>query len=59
MRFALGEGTPVSQLRLAANGEGKPWDNWPTSTLVRGPGCYGYQIDGEGFSNVIIFAAEF
>jgi hypothetical protein len=59
MRFILGQGIPVTELRLEANGEGKPWDNWPTSTLVREPGCYAYQIDGEGFSNVVTFAAQF
>jgi hypothetical protein len=29
----------------------------PTSTLVRRPGCYAWQIDGQGFSRIIVFKA--
>jgi hypothetical protein len=29
----------------------------PSYTRVRAPGCYGYQIDGLGFSRVIVFQA--
>ena len=29
----------------------------PSYTRVRAPGCYGYQIDGIGFSRVIVFRA--
>jgi hypothetical protein len=25
---------------------------------VRGPGCYAYQVDGIGFSDVIVFEAR-
>jgi hypothetical protein len=60
MRFILGQGGfSVTELRLDANGDGEPWDNWPSSTLVREPGCYAYQIDGEGFSTVVVFTAVF
>ncbi|HEX9416678.1 MAG TPA: hypothetical protein VF895_08250 [Gaiellaceae bacterium] len=27
-------------------------------TLVRAPGCYGLQVDGEGFSEVLVFEAR-
>jgi hypothetical protein len=30
----------------------------PSYTRVRGPGCYAYQVDGLGFSYVIIFEAR-
>jgi hypothetical protein len=30
---------------------------WASHTRVRAEGCYGYQIDGVGFSRVIVFRA--
>ncbi len=30
---------------------------WEAYTRVSGPGCYGYQIDGTDFSEVIVFRA--
>jgi hypothetical protein len=37
----------------AANGlDG--WREFPQSTFVKGPGCYGVQVDGENFSEVIV-----
>jgi hypothetical protein len=29
--------------------------DWPSSTFVSGPGCYGYQIDGAAFTEVVVF----
>jgi hypothetical protein len=29
----------------------------PTATEIRGPGCYAYQIDGDGFSSHVVFEA--
>lgn len=38
--------------------EQKPqWRYGPSSTLLRGPGCYAFQVDGTSFSDVIVFAA--
>lgn len=37
---------------------GTPWPNYPSYTRVQAPGCYAYQIDGNGFSQGIIFRAE-
>jgi len=34
------------------------WRDTPSYTRLRGPGCYGYQIDGTTFSRVIVFSAE-
>ena len=33
------------------------WRSWPTEMRLRGSGCYGVQIDGIGFSEVITFRA--
>ena len=33
------------------------WNDWPAVTLVRGPGCYAYQVDGTNFNEIIIFKA--
>lgn len=33
------------------------WNQWPAVTLLPGPGCYAYQVDGTSFSSVIIFKA--
>jgi hypothetical protein len=30
----------------------------PAATFLRAPGCYGYQVDGRGFSYVIVFEAR-
>jgi hypothetical protein len=33
------------------------WRNWPSTTRIRSPGCYGWQIDGDNFSEVIVIDA--
>jgi hypothetical protein len=33
------------------------WQFWPGATEVTAPGCYAYQVDGAGFSEVIVFQA--
>ena len=30
----------------------------PAATFLRSPGCYAYQVDGRGFSYVIVFSAR-
>jgi hypothetical protein len=30
----------------------------PAATYLRTPGCYAYQVDGRGFSYVIVFEAQ-
>jgi len=30
---------------------------WPSTTRLRAPGCYGYQVDGTTFTEVIVFRA--
>jgi hypothetical protein len=34
------------------------WQFWPGSTEVTSAGCYAYQVDGGGFTEVIVFRAE-
>jgi hypothetical protein len=31
------------------------WRSVPTTTYVRGPGCYAYQVDGTGFTSHVVF----
>jgi hypothetical protein len=33
------------------------WRNWPSMSRLRSPGCYGWQIDGSDFSEVIVIRA--
>jgi hypothetical protein len=58
VRFDEGD-VPPKQIRLPA--EDAPDERWrerPSYTRVRGPGCYAYQVDGTGFSDVIVFEAR-
>jgi hypothetical protein len=55
----FGEGhVPVDELQLltpvTASGGAR---EWPSFTRVRSAGCYAYQVDGTGFSEVIVFSA--
>lgn len=34
------------------------WQFWGGAVLVTGPGCYAIQIDGDGFTELIVFPAE-
>jgi len=33
-------------------------EDWPSGTVVSGPGCYAYQLDGADFTMVIVFSVE-
>lgn len=33
------------------------WRNFPSYTRLRAPGCYAYQVDGDRFTDVIVFEA--
>jgi hypothetical protein len=44
------------ELRFPADPAGR-WRYAPTTTLLAGPGCFAFQIDGLGFSRVIVFRA--
>jgi hypothetical protein len=58
VRFDEGD-VPPKEIRLPA--EDAPDERWrerPSYTRVRAPGCYAYQVDGKGFSDVIVFEAR-
>jgi hypothetical protein len=61
-RVVMGEGPSVIDPQippgLTVNGTGG-WREWPGGTWLRKPGCYGWQVDGENFTTVIVFRAVF
>jgi hypothetical protein len=51
----FGEGhVPYDELQLRAGAS----RSWPSFTRVRSKGCYGYQVDGTSFSEVIVFSSS-
>ena len=63
VRFQRGD-VPALELRLAprqsVSWSGKPRNarGNPSFTRLRAAGCYGYQVDGQAFSYVVVFRAE-
>jgi hypothetical protein len=55
MRFGIDHGA-LRELELPAEQQVR-WRYGISSTLLRGPGCYAFQVDGTSFSDVIVFAA--
>ena len=49
---------PMERRRDDSDDEARGWRDTASYTRFRGPGCYGYQIDGTTFSRVIVFSAE-
>ncbi|HEX7949745.1 MAG TPA: hypothetical protein VF494_05305 [Candidatus Limnocylindrales bacterium] len=53
--------TPTTELRLdqpTAVGETPAgWREWPSETYLSSAGCFAFQVDGVGFSQVLVFAA--
>jgi hypothetical protein len=58
LRFGHGV-VPARELRLETEGPPPPsgWRGWPSTTRLRAAGCYGWQVDGPGFSRVVVFRA--
>ena len=56
VELQLADGTEISDA-LALNVQAD-WQFWPGSTEVTSPGCYGYQVDGSDFTEMIVFRAE-
>jgi hypothetical protein len=59
VRFNQGA-EPPAELRLDSSTPDNTtggWNNWPSYTRVRAPGCYAYQVDGPDFTLVIPFTA--
>ncbi len=59
LRFENGL-TPATEMRLRSVGRSSPgcWQNRPSYTRLRAPGCYAWQVDGTTFNRVIVFGAE-
>ena len=59
LRF--GEGPqPANELTLSTGESRIPeqvWSEWPTQTRLKGPGCYAFQVDGPGFTQIVVFKA--
>jgi hypothetical protein len=61
LRFGSGP-TPPSELQLDPSegaGSAPGWQDWPTYTRLRTPGCYAFQVDGLTFTQVIPFQAVY
>jgi hypothetical protein len=58
VRFGLAQ-VPALEMRLRSVGGSSPggWQNRPSTTRLRAPGCYAWQVDGTTFSRVIVFKA--
>jgi hypothetical protein len=55
---AQGTEPVLDALRLSAQGQSSSWSTFVTFTRMQAPGCYGMQIDGQNFSEVIVFQAS-
>jgi hypothetical protein len=55
VQLQLADGPTMGEA-LAVNVQAD-WQFWSGSTEVTGPGCYAYQVDGSGFTEVIVFRA--
>jgi hypothetical protein len=56
LRFEDGA-DPAAGLHFEGSDLGEGWRHQPSYTRVSGPGCYAYQVDGLGLSEVIVFEA--
>lgn len=59
LRFGDGQ-LPAKEMRLTAAADDVGEDGWyqhGSTTRVRAPGCYAWQVDGTSFSYVIVFRA--
>jgi hypothetical protein len=60
VRFGQGSAAILQELafrRHSAENWAGGFRNFPSYTRLRGPGCYAYQVDGAGFSDIIVFRA--
>jgi hypothetical protein len=62
VQFGSGGSLPVDEFRLTEATAGSPgeepgWREWPSYTYVPALGCYAYQIDGVGFTKIVVFEA--
>jgi hypothetical protein len=58
LRFGLNAQQLLAELELPTGSGGSAtngWGEWPSYTMLGAPGCYAYQVDGQTFSEVIVF----
>lgn len=58
VRFGEGTTTPAIAVRAQTLNGDHGFREAPGGTYVKMPGCYGWQVDGIGFSRVIVFQAQ-
>ena len=63
IHFGTGDTLPGDEFRLTGGtassaGEEPGWRAWPSYTYVPSLGCYAYQIDGVGFTKIVVFEAS-
>ncbi len=51
-------GTPIPEMRLQQSGASAPgdlgWRQWPSLSILPGPGCYAIQVDGQTFTETVV-----
>jgi hypothetical protein len=57
VRFNRGD-VPPAELRMGAGGGGHYWRDYPSYTRVEGPGCFAWEVEGDGFAYSIVFLAR-
>lgn len=60
LRFTTSESSRLMQqfvINTTTTIEDNGWESFGTYTRLQEPGCYAYQVDGNGFSYIIIFQA--
>jgi hypothetical protein len=58
LRFDRGALPPAELTFTAAGYDPGGWSGQPSYTRVRAAGCYAYQVDGAGFTEIIVFEAR-
>ena len=49
---------PDWAMDFGSSGAAGSWRQFPSYTRLKAPGCYAYQIDGDGFRTTIVFEAD-
>jgi hypothetical protein len=57
LRFNTGGFPGTKQTRLRFPPDDSGWRFGPSDTLIRAPGCYAFELEGDGFSETIEFKA--
>lgn len=60
LSFSYNNGPREPEMHLAGNGAynllgADNWRQWPSLTIAPSPGCYAFQVDGDTFTDTIVF----